>query len=103
MRAQIGIAKISSLEKAPDLTSDLADLLYDIKEKREDEVPEFDDNMMKWLKFRSIYELNVHNKKIPALKKFSILTNKITGREGKAILNGITYDPSNYEVAWESD
>lgn len=101
LKAQIGNEQIPQQKKG-DLTSDLADLLYDIKEKREDEVPEFDDDMLTWIKFRSMYELNVHNKKIPPLQKFAILMKKITGGQGKSILNGFTYNPNNYETAWNT-
>lgn len=84
------------------LTSELADLLYDIKKNREDEIEEFDDDPLKWLKFKNMYQLSVHEKRLPALQKFAILTKKIVGKKGKAILDGIVYDPNNYERAWKA-
>lgn len=98
MLSHIGLNAVNAAK--PDLTTDLADLLYDIKEKREDVVPEFDDNILNWLKFKNMFEMNVHNKRIPNLHKFSILIKKIKRKEGKAILDGINYDPANYDNAW---
>lgn len=83
------------------LTKDLADLLYDIKKNREDEVEPFDDDLLKWLKFKNMFELSVHNKRIPELQKFSILVKKITGPKGKSVLDGVVYDPNNYATAWK--
>ena len=85
-----------------DLTKDLADLLYDIKKNREDDVEDFKDDPLQWLKFKNMFQLSVHNKRIPNLQKFSILVKKITGPKGKAVLDGIVYDPANYEDAWKA-
>lgn len=85
-----------------DLTKDLADLLYDIKKNREDDVENFADDPLQWLKFRNMFHLSVHSKTIPELQKFSILVKKITGPKGKAVLDGIVYDPANYEDAWKA-
>lgn len=99
VRAQLGLETLQQLPRR-DLTTDLAELLYDIREKREDDVPEFDDDILKWMRFKCMFELSVHNKRIPDLQKFSILNKKLTGDQGKAIIDGILYDPSHYEQAW---
>lgn len=85
-----------------DFAKNIADLLFDIRERKEDDVTEFDDDPLKWTKFKAQYLVSVHNKHIPNLQKLAILTKKITGKIGKNILHGIEYDPDNYQAAWEA-
>jgi hypothetical protein len=92
----------SKTSASNEFTEQLADLLYDLKQDRDYEVGEFWDDPKEWLKWRNMFELSVGKKRRPDLEKFSILVKKIKGKKGKAVLDGIVFDPSNYKVAWEA-
>lgn len=94
----------SGTNKRPDnFVKNLADLLYGMQKNDSEEIIEFDDDPSRWIYFRNMYEVSVHNKtSISNLQKFSILIKKITGKKGKAVLSGIQYTPDNYIRGWEA-
>lgn len=85
----------------PELTSDLADLLFDLKRNKEEDILSFNDDLTTWLRFRNQFEASVHAKRLPPLEKLNILMKKLVGKNGKAILGGITYASENYDEAWK--